>query len=67
MISFFSTTFGQPYPFSKYAQVCVADFIFGGMENTSTTVLTDRYLMDERAAVDTLRPESLVAHELAQS
>ncbi|MGQ9837783.1 MAG: M1 family aminopeptidase [Cyanobacteriota bacterium] len=65
MLEFFSNFFGYPYPYPKYAQVCVADFIFGGMENTSTTLLSDRCLMDERAALDHLWPESLVAHELA--
>ncbi|MFM7425520.1 MAG: M1 family aminopeptidase [Elainella sp.] len=65
MIEFFSQTYGYPYAFPKYAQVCVADFIFGGMENTSTTLLTDRCLLDERAALDNRNAESLVAHELA--
>jgi aminopeptidase N len=65
MIEFFSEKFGYPYPYPKYAQVCVDDFIFGGMENTSTTLLTDRCLLDERAAIDNDRTESLVAHELA--
>lgn len=65
MIEFFSQTYGYPYPFPKYAQVCVEDFIFGGMENTSTTLLTDRCLLDERAALDNRTAESLVAHELA--
>ncbi len=65
MIEFFSQTFGYVYPFPKYAQVCVDDFIFGGMENTSTTLLTDRCLIDERAALDNRGTESLVAHELA--
>lgn len=65
MIEFFSQKFGYPYPFPKYAQVCVDDFIFGGMENTSTTLLTDRCLIDERAAIDNRVTESLVAHELA--
>lgn len=65
MIEFFSHTFGYSYPYPKYAQVCVKDFIFGGMENTSTTLLTDRCLLDERAALDTQIAESLVAHELA--
>ena len=65
MIEFFSQKFGYPYPFPKYAQVCVDDFIFGGMENTSTTLLTDRCLLDERAAIDNRNTESLVAHELA--
>ncbi len=65
MIEFFSQKFGYPYPYPKYAQVCVDDFIFGGMENTSTTILTDRCLLDEKAATDNRRTESLVAHELA--
>ncbi|OLT58194.1 M1 family metallopeptidase [Moorena bouillonii] len=65
MIEFLSETFGYPYPYPKYAQVCVDDFIFGGMENTSTTLLTDRCLLDERAAIDNQRTESLVVHELA--
>ena len=33
-------------------QVVVTDFIFGGMENTSATTLTDTALLDERAALD---------------
>lgn len=65
MIEFFSEKYGYAYPFPKYAQVCVDDFIFGGMENTSTTLLTDRCLLDERAAIDNRNTESLVAHELA--
>ncbi|BAQ66566.1 M1 family metallopeptidase [Geminocystis sp. NIES-3709] len=65
MIEFFSQKYGYPYPYSKYAQVCVDDFIFGGMENTSTTILTDRCLLDEQASLDNRNTESLVAHELA--
>jgi aminopeptidase N len=65
MIEFFSQKFGYPYPYPKYAQVCVDDFIFGGMENTSTTILTDRCLIDQRASLDNSWTESLVAHELA--
>lgn len=65
MIEFFSEYYGYPYAYPKYAQVCVDDFIFGGMENTSTTLLTDRCLLDERAAIDNRAAESLVAHELA--
>ncbi|QOV21531.1 M1 family metallopeptidase [Anabaenopsis elenkinii] len=65
MMEFLSTRYGYAYPFPKYAQVCVDDFIFGGMENTSTTLLTDRCLLDERAALDNRNTESLVVHELA--
>ena len=65
MVEFLSHKYGYKYPYPKYAQVCVDDFIFGGMENTSTTLLTDRCLLDERAATDNMRTESLVLHELA--
>ncbi|WP_349306858.1 M1 family metallopeptidase [Lyngbya confervoides] len=65
MIEFFSNAYGYDYAYPKYAQICVDDFIFGGMENTSTTLLTDRCLLDERAALDNRSTETLVAHELA--
>jgi aminopeptidase N len=65
MLGFFSDRFGYRYPFPKYAQVAITDFTFGGMENTSCTLLTDRCLLDERAALDNRTSESLVAHELA--
>jgi aminopeptidase N len=64
MLELFSSRFGAPYPYERYAQVFVADFIFGGMENTTATTLTDQVLLDERAALDG-DSEDLVAHELA--
>jgi aminopeptidase N len=64
MLELFSRLFGVMYPYPRYAQVFVADFIFGGMENTSATTLTDTVLLDERAAID-YDVDSLVAHELA--
>ena len=65
MMATLSRWFGYDYPFSNYDQVCVSDFIFGGMENTTTTLLTDRCMIDKRAALDNERAETLVAHELA--
>mgnify|MGYP001599085851 CR=1 FL=1 len=64
MLELFSRLFGVRYPYRTYAQVFVADFIFGGMENTTATTLTDTVLLDQRAALD-YDVESLVAHELA--
>ena len=64
MLELFSTKFGVPYPYPRYSQVFVADFIFGGMENTSATTITDTVLLDERAAID-YDVDALVAHELA--
>jgi aminopeptidase N len=65
MVGFLSQLFAYDYPYEKYAQVCIEDFIFGGMENTSTTLLTDRCLLDQRAAIDNRNSEALVVHELA--
>jgi aminopeptidase N len=64
MVAFFSEKFGVRYPFAQYAQVVVQDFIFGGMENTSATTLTDRCLLSESAAKEVRWPEDLVSHEL---
>ena len=64
LIDFFSKTIGVPYPFGRYSQVFVSDFIFGGMENTSATTLTAEAMLDERAALDQ-DIDYLVAHELA--
>ncbi|MCZ7558051.1 MAG: M1 family metallopeptidase [Bacteroidia bacterium] len=65
MLEFFSDFIGVPYPWDKYAQIPVAHYLYGGMENTSATVLADtRAVVDARAAVD-YDPEPLIAHELA--
>ena len=66
MVTFFAEKIGTPYPWAKYATVAVADFIFGGMENTSATTMTDTLLHDERAHDDVLEQcDSITAHELA--
>jgi aminopeptidase N len=55
---------GVKYPWEKYDQVCVQDFMWGGMENTSITTLTDRTL--SAPEMETLASsQGLVAHELA--
>lgn len=64
MLKFFEKIIGVPYPYEKYAQVAVSDFIWGGMENVSATTLTDETLHDERAEND-FPSHPLVAHELA--
>src|SRR5271166_798597 len=64
MVDFFSERIGVKYPYSKYAQIAVRDFVFGGMENTTCTTQTDATLHDARAALD-FSSDDLVAHELA--
>ena len=64
MVRHFGQVTGQPYPWGRYAQVCVPEFVVGGMENTSITILTEYCLADEKA-YDDYRPEALLGHELA--
>jgi aminopeptidase N len=64
MLAFFEQEIGVPYPWAKYDQVCVNDFVEGGMENTSCTTLTDSTLFTE--ATENIRTsEGLLAHEMA--
>ncbi len=64
MIRFFENRLGVKYPWAKYAQVTAANFVIGGMENTSATTQTDATLHDEKAHRD-FDSDGLVAHELA--
>ena len=64
LIDHFSAKIGVPYPFRRYSQIFVSDFIFGGMENTTATTLTGEVILDPRAALDH-DIDYLVAHELA--
>lgn len=66
MVAFFQDKIGVAYPWAKYATVAIHDFIFGGMENTSATTMTDTLLHDERAHADFVETaDSITAHELA--
>lgn len=64
ILEFFSKYLDYPYPYGKYAQVAVYEFIFGGMENTTATTLTELTLHDEKAHLD-FSSDPLVAHEAA--
>jgi len=61
---FFSERTGIRYPYPRYSQVVAQDFVFGGMENTTATTLTEMTLHDERAHLD-FTSAHLGAHELA--
>jgi aminopeptidase N len=64
MVAHFGALTGVRFPWNKYAQIVVSDFIFGGMENTSATTLYEHTLLDAKAAID-LTSDDLIAHELA--
>jgi aminopeptidase N len=63
LMAFFEKELGVPYPWAKYAQVVVDDFIWGGMENTTLTVLTRRTLFATETE-NIFSSQGLVAHEM---
>lgn len=64
MLRLFTEKIGLRYPWPKYAQICVDEYGWGGMEHTSATTLNLSTLHDERAHLD-VSSDNLVAHELA--
>lgn len=66
LVALYSRLYGVEYPWpGKYAQVMVRRFMFGGMENTTITVMTDSILADHTTREEYRKSEiRLNAHEL---
>ncbi|MFC6193804.1 M1 family aminopeptidase [Dyadobacter subterraneus] len=64
MMAFFSNIFGIEYPWEKYAQIAVRDFVAGAMENTTATVHEEGVQTDARSILDG-NSDAVIAHELA--
>jgi aminopeptidase N len=66
MLDLFSKKLGVDYPWEKYAQVMVDDFVAGGMENSSATTNTSNSLVDPKLVPESFTGEDgLISHELA--
>ncbi len=66
MIELFSKKLGVDYPWEKYAQAMVDDFVAGGMENSSATTNTSTSLRHPKLAPEYFNGEdNLISHELA--
>lgn len=66
MINLFSQTLGVDYPWEKYAQSMVDDFVAGGMENSSATTNTAESLRHPKLVPEYPQDEDpLISHELA--
>ncbi len=63
MIGYFSDLLDYPFPWPKYAQVVVRDFVTGAMENTTATVFMDDVQVTRRELVDD-NWDDIIAHEL---
>ena len=64
MMVHFEKLFGVKFPWDKYAQISVRDFVAGAMENTSATVHAENIQTDSRALLDG-DSDDVIAHELA--
>jgi aminopeptidase N len=65
MIDLFSRKLGVDYPWEKYAQAMVDDFVAGGMENSSATTNTSSSLNHAKIAAElTTNEDGLISHEL---
>jgi len=64
MIDIMERETGVEYPWSRYSQIPVHNFLHGGMENTTATVFSDAYYVDERAYRDQ-NYVTVNAHEIA--
>jgi len=65
MMELFSKKFGVDYPWEKYAQVMVDDFVAGGMENSSATTNNSSSLVHPKLAPEYFTGEDdLISHEL---
>ncbi|MGB0897286.1 MAG: M1 family metallopeptidase [Flavobacteriaceae bacterium] len=64
MFDFLEKEIGVPYPWQNYKQVPVKDFLYAGMENTSTTLFSDAFVIDNTSFIDK-NYVNVNAHELA--
>ena len=65
MLTFFSERFGYDYPWAKYAQMIVRDFVTGAMENTTAVSHAESAYQSADALNDQNYWEPIIAHELA--
>jgi aminopeptidase N len=63
MIEFISKKLGVDFPWDKYAQICVRDYVSGAMENTTATIHGEGLQMERREIPDK-EWDDYIFHEL---
>lgn len=63
MMRFFSDLTGVEYPWDKYSQIVVRDYVSGAMENTGAVIFGDFVYKTDRELLDS-DDNSTIAHEL---
>ncbi|PPK87590.1 aminopeptidase N [Neolewinella xylanilytica] len=64
MLTFFSELTGVEYPWPKYSQVAVRDYVSGAMENTTAVIFGEFMNGTDRDLIDVDVNEKIVAHEM---
>ncbi|GAA4014902.1 hypothetical protein GCM10022408_30210 [Hymenobacter fastidiosus] len=66
MLDFFSRKLGVDFPWEKYAQIAIRDFVSGAMENTTATTIRQEWVqLTKRDLIDqSYVAEGTIAHEL---
>jgi aminopeptidase N len=63
MLDFFSSKLGVDFPWPKYAQIVVRDYVSGAMENTTASIFGEFVQKHKRELIDN-HNDKIVAHEL---
>ncbi len=63
MLTFFSSLLGVDYPWSKYSQVIIRDYVSGAMENTTAVTFQESFQKTKRELIDN-HNETIIAHEM---
>jgi len=63
MMTHFSDLLRYPFPWPKYSQVVVRDYVSGAMENTTASVFMEDLQVDSRYLIDE-NWDGIIAHEL---
>ena len=64
MITYFSKITGIPFPWDKYSQIVVRDYVSGAMENTTAVVHGESVQQKKGQLIDANEAEETIAHEL---
>lgn len=64
MLSFFSERLGVEYPWSKFSQIVVRDYVSGAMENTTAVIFGEFMQGTDQELMDNQQNELIVAHEM---
>lgn len=67
LLELYSRLLNYDYPYTRYSQTIVSQFVFGGMENITSTTQADTEILRNVPEESPFSPNILVAHELAHS